>query len=120
MKTNGITTADQYSYSGRQGRCGSTSGKSFGVLSAVRENLKGNESRLRDIVASYGPVAVSINAAKTLTNYKSGVYTNTKCSKELNHAVLLVGYGADKKTKMDYWLVKNSWVKRFDGAMMKN
>jgi Cysteine protease len=25
------------------------------------------------------------------------------------HAVLAVGYGTDEKTKMDYWLVKNSW-----------
>lgn len=110
MKTNGVTTADQYPYTGRQGRCGKTSGKNFGVASAVRENLNGNENRLRDIVSAYGPVAVAINAAKTLTNYKSGVYTNPKCPKTRNHAVVIVGYGTDQKTKLDYWLVKNSWV----------
>lgn len=84
-----------------------------GISSAVRETLKGNENRLRDIVATYGPVAVAINSAKSLTNYRSGVYTNPKCPKLLNHAVVLVGYGTDKKTKLDYWLVKNSWVNFF-------
>jgi C1A family cysteine protease len=86
------------------------SSSGVGVLSAVRENLNGNENRLRDILATYGPVAVAINSAKSLTNYKSGVYTNPKCSKVLNHAVVLVGYGTDTKRKLDYWLVKNSWV----------
>lgn len=111
MKTNGITRADQYPYTGSQGRCGKASSFDTGVSSAVREDLKGNENRLRDIVATYGPVAVSINSAKTLTNYMSGVYTNPKCPKVLNHAVVVVGYGKDPKTKLDYWLVKNSWVR---------
>ena len=110
MKTNAIATADQYPYTGKQGRCSVASGKNLNISSAVREDLNGNENRLKDIVATYGPVVVAINSAKTLTNYKSGVYTNPKCPKVLNHAVVIVGYGTDPKTKLDYWLVKNSWV----------
>lgn len=79
-----------------------------------RESLNGNENRLKDLVGTFGPVAVAINAAQSLTNYKSGIYQNPKCSKRVNHAVLLVGYGTDNKTKLDYWLIKNSWVRLND------
>ena len=42
-------------------------------------------------------------------NYMQGVYTNPKCPRNPDHAVLLVGYGTDTNFG-DYWLVKNSWV----------
>lgn len=41
-------------------------------------------------------------------NYQYGVYSNAKCSKVPEHAVILVGYGVDAKFG-PYWLVKNSW-----------
>lgn len=111
IKNNGLATADSYAYTGREGQCRKKGSAKAPITSAVRERLDGYENRLKQIVANYGPVAVAVNAAKSFTNYRSGVYTNPKCSKNLNHAVLLVGYGRDDKTKLDYWLVKNSWVK---------
>lgn len=54
------------------------------------------------------PVAVAIEADTTYFQlYKGGVLDSTKCGTQLDHGVLVVGYGEENGIK--YWLVKNSW-----------
>ncbi len=56
-----------------------------------------------------GPVSVGVDASGfAFKFYKSGIITKW-CGTEIDHAVLLVGYGTDSKGT-DYWLVKNSWA----------
>ena len=55
------------------------------------------------------PLAVGIEADKMVfQTYKSGVLDSSRCGTKLDHAVLVVGFGNDADTGLDYWLVKNS------------
>ncbi|XP_036443812.1 cathepsin L1-like [Colossoma macropomum] len=71
---------------------------------------KGDEKSLQYAVATIGPISVGIGTCRpSFRFYESGVYDEPNCSStELNHAVLVVGYGTDS-SKQDYWLVKNSY-----------
>ncbi|TKR58795.1 hypothetical protein L596_030198 [Steinernema carpocapsae] len=71
---------------------------------------QGDEEALKIALATQGPISVIIDArSRNFRSYKSGVYFNRACTEiQLDHAVLLVGYGTDP-IQGDFWLVKNSW-----------
>lgn len=75
-----------------------------------------NYTALMNTVAKLGPVAISV-ACTPWHLYKSGVFfvplNETKFSADVNHLVVLEGYGTDQETGEDYWLVRNSWSPRW-------
>merc|ERR1712118_515497 len=66
-----------------------------------------DENALKAAVSKQ-PVSVAIEADKSAFQlYKGGVLDNPACGTQLDHGVLVVGYGTDGGK--DYWKVKNSW-----------
>jgi len=65
---------------------------------------KDDEYALKQAVTKQ-PVAVGICANSALQFYRGGVVDS--CCNDLNHGVLLVGYGTDEESGEPYWLVKN-------------
>jgi len=66
-----------------------------------------NETQILLQLYQRGPLSVLLNS-EFLSLYSSGVWDPLWCDPtELDHAVLLVGWGVLNNT--DYWIVKNSW-----------
>lgn len=95
--------------------------------------LPPDEAFMRDYLVSHGPLSVALDA-RFLMLYTGGISNPPMCSsEELDHAVLLVGYGSEvpppqpppnatagtqvaaaggagARDAVDFWLVKNSWT----------
>jgi cathepsin L len=106
---DGLDTESAYPYKGKDGNCTYDESKSGGTDLGYYRLQTGNETLLKIAVASSGPIAVAIDASP-FGSYVSGVLDYPDCSTiNLDHAVLIVGYGTDKASGLEYWLVKNSW-----------
>ncbi|XP_063039874.1 procathepsin L-like [Engraulis encrasicolus] len=109
IKAGGVDTEDSYPYEAEDDTCRFQRSE-VGATCKSYTNVtpEGDEGALQEAVALKGPVSVAIDAEPNFYNYESGVYQDDSCSSsELNHAVLVVGYGS--QDGLDYWLVKNSW-----------
>jgi len=107
MEKNGLCTESAYKYTAKDGTCKASSctASAHTKLSQYTD-VAHNENAL-GAATDLEPVSVAIEADQSgFQLYKSGVFQGA-CGKQLDHGVVVVGYGTDGTTP--YWKVRNSW-----------
>ncbi|XP_039610676.1 procathepsin L-like [Polypterus senegalus] len=110
LKNGGIESENTYPYTARDDQpCLYNSRRSVARITGYKFLPEGDEQALANAVATVGPITVTLDASNpSFQFYSSGIYNDPNCDEEqLNHAVLLVGYGTEGN--QDYWIIKNSW-----------
>lgn len=104
VEKNGICSSKEYPYNGVAGKCKKCT--SVTKVDSYVEVTPNDENALQKAL-SIQPISVAIEADETSFQfYSSGVLT-AKCGTNLDHGVLLVGWGT--LNGQDYWKVRNSW-----------
>lgn len=106
VQDNGIPIESDYPYTAKDGKC-KTGVKTIDKIKGWAQVPAGSAAQLQAAVITQ-PLALGVEA-DTWFNYSGGVFSDPTCGGNLDHGVLLVGYGVDSKTNQQYWLVKNSW-----------
>ena len=110
-KNNGLCTEQAYPYFSGTTKTNGACQKSCSVVpgSDVSKTVSvgaNSDSAMMTALAQQ-PVSVAIEADQSSFQlYKSGVFSGS-CGTNLDHGVLLVGYGT--MTGGDYYILKNSW-----------
>jgi cathepsin L len=112
---------NDYPYTAADGTCGLQTGTNQCPPSPQGDGAKeiqtgitgftdvtsGDENALLK-AASMGPVSIAIEADQAVFQfYSGGIMDDASCGTQLDHGVLVVGYGTENG--VDYWKVKNSW-----------
>jgi len=109
MQNGGICSEASYPYEAVQGQCQSSSCQSVSTVGSYSDVPPNSEGGALMVAVAGQPVSIAIEAdSQAFQFYSGGVFNDTGCGTNLDHGVLIVGYGTDP-TGGDYWTVKNSW-----------
>ena len=95
--------------------------------SVVKDSLgvvADNVAAIQAEILVNGPVFAAFWVFPDFMAYQGGVYTLSEEAKKKGktggHAVMMVGWGTDEATGMDYWLLQNSWSSNWgDNGLFK-
>ena len=104
IKDNGICSEKDYSYTASDGSC-----KKCSVVTKIDSfvDVTPNSEKALQKAVSLQPVSVAIEADQSSFQFYSSGVMNSSCGTNLDHGVLVVGYGT--LNGVDYWKIKNSW-----------
>ncbi len=107
IMNGGICSESNYTYTGVQGNCQSCT--PVAKISSYVDVTSNNTEALMTAVAQQ-PVSVAVEADGLDWQFYFGGIVTDSCGTNLDHGVLVVGYGTQETTQpQDYWKVKNSW-----------
>ena len=105
IKNGGICEESAYVYTGTDGTCSQCN--PVAKISSFVDVTPNNTQALMIAVAQQ-PVSVAVEADGFDWQFYFGGVVTDSCGLNLDHGVLVVGYGTDA-TQGDFWKVKNSW-----------
>ncbi len=113
IKNDGIDTEESYPYKGHNEKCRFKEQDVGATETSYKKISKDSVSGVMEACSKVGPISVAMDASRSSFQfYKKGIYKDKRCSsKKLDHGVLCVGYGTESGE--DYFLIKNSWGKRW-------
>ena len=108
ISEGGLCVENDYPYKGADGTCETNCTKKVTVSKFV--DVTPHDELALQVAVSNQPVSIAIQADQSIFQfYASGVLDDASCGVQLDHGVLIVGYGHDEVPKKDFWKVKNSW-----------
>ena len=108
-KAGGLMKEIDYRYTQIKDRCKFVQSKAIINVTGWKILDTSDEDEIAKILMEEGPLSIGINA-DNLQLHERGIYdaSHSSCPVDnLNHAVLIVGFGEEKGEK--YWIIKNSW-----------
>lgn len=98
----GPASFDTFKY--HNGRCKRRLFRPYVRVKQFKTINYGVERHLQKYIDHYGPIPVGIDSqSMQFELYHNGILREHHCGKDIDHAVLVVGYTPD------YWIIKNSW-----------
>jgi len=108
IDNGGICSEADYPYEARDDTCRSTKCTNAASIKGFQDVERDNEDALQQAL-SQQPVSIAIEADQQGFQFYSGGVFDGACGTQLDHGVLLVGYGVDADSGKKFWKVKNSW-----------
>lgn len=98
-----------YPYTATDGTCSYDASNATDVTLSSWAYIDRNVQAMKASTAER-PMAISIEAGQDIFHqYTGGIIDSTDCGYNTDHAVVIVGYGTDADSGLEYWLIRNSW-----------
>jgi len=117
-RDNGGVHADSdMKYQGSVGTCRALGGTKYAKTTTYAH--VGDQASITKALATVGPMAAGISAgSRSFYLYKGGVFDDAACDGNIDHSVVLIGYGVANGKQ--FYTIKNSWGSSWgEGGFMR-